>query len=322
MVLICEYHRQNRSCACDCNLVPLRLKWWKWGVQILTEQQDDMSKNMAASGASAVPLAKTGKMASLRNDPKGWFVLIFGIGSVIAFFVASVGSGIGLWGWQKGLAALPFIALAAFITFLIGVIGIVLDRRKGRKTPLPRLALGMIAAIGFIGFMLKYVFAIATLPAIHDIATDLADPPEFSVLTVRADNFDNIPGADDSSMRGLNPRQRWSTLHQQAYPDIRSVRIAEPVPAVIEKAKRLAEDRGWKIALVDAAGGQLEATDTVSLFRFKDDVVIRARPAENGAASIVDMRSISRVGVHDIGANAKRVRAFLSDLSGTTSTAQ
>ena len=67
--------------------------------------------------------------------------------------------------------------------------------------------------------------------------------------------------------------------------------------------------------------GRLEATDTVSLFGMKNDIVIRARAAENGAASIIDMRSVSRDGVHDLGINAKRVRDFLSDLSGTTTTA-
>jgi uncharacterized protein (DUF1499 family) len=57
----------------------------------------------------------------------------------------------------------------------------------------------------------------------------------------------------------------------------------------------------------------LEATETTFFFRFKDDVVVRARPAPGGG-SLVDMRSISRVGGSDVGLNAKRVRAFLADL--------
>jgi uncharacterized protein (DUF1499 family) len=59
--------------------------------------------------------------------------------------------------------------------------------------------------------------------------------------------------------------------------------------------------------------GTLEATDTTFFFRFKDDVVVRARPAPGGG-TLVDMRSISRVGGSDVGVNAKRVRAFLADL--------
>ncbi len=265
--------------------------------------------------------AKPVRLGSLRRDPKGWLVLVLGLGAPLAFFLAAGGSGIGLWGWQAGLAALPWIALTAVLTLILGLIFIVLNRRKGRKTRWPLLGLGMVATVGFLGFLMPYGMAIMTLPAIHDITTNLADPPQFTALTLRADNWDNIPGVDDSNMRGMNPRQRWATAHQGAYPDIRSVRIDQPVAVVIEKARRLAEDRGWKIVSVDPAAGNLEATATVSLFRFKDDIVIRARAAENGAASIIDMRSVSRVGVHDLGANAKRVRQFLSDLSGTTTAA-
>ena len=261
------------------------------------------------------------RLGSLRRDPKGWLILLLGLGAPLAFFTAAAGGGIGLWGWQAGLGVLPWTALIALITLVLAIFFIVLNRRKGQKTRWPLMGLDMLGSLGFLGFLVPYVSAILTLPAIHDITTDLADPPQFTALTLRDDNWDNIPGVDNSDMRGMNPRQRWATVHQDAYPDIRSVRIDQPVAVVIEKAKRLAEDRGWKVVSVDPAAGHLEATDTISLFRFKDDVVIRARSAENGTASIIDMRSVSRVGVHDIGANAKRVRRFLSDLSGTTTAA-
>ncbi len=263
----------------------------------------------------------TGKLAKLRSDPKGWIVFILAVAAVIVFFGSAFGAGIGLWGWQAGLGILPWTGLMALIALIVAIVGIILDRRKDRKTRWPLLGIGTLVSLGFMGYLASYAMTLASLPAIHDITTDLADPPQFSALTLRADNWDNIPGADDSAMRGMNPRQRWATLHQGAYPDIRSVRIDQPVAEVIEKAKRLAEDRGWDVANVDPASGHLEATATISLFRFKDDVVIRARAAENGQASIIDMRSVSRVGIHDLGANAKRVRQFLSDLSGTTTTA-
>ena len=278
------------------------------------QQQDTAADSAPISETVAV---EDQSLNSLRRDPKGWIVLILAILAVVSFFGAALGGGIGLWHWKAGLSALPWTGLMAVIALAAAIIAFVLDRRKGRKTIWPRLGLGLLIAVGFLGFVTSYAMKIATLPAIHDITTDLADPPRFSALTLRADNWDNIPGADDGDMRGMNPRQRWATVHQDAYSDIRSVRIDQPVAKVIEKARRLAESRGWKIAGIDAASGRLEATDTVSLFRFKDDVVVRARPAENGSASIIDMRSVSRVGVHDLGVNAKRVREFLSDLSGT-----
>ena len=279
------------------------------------------SPEPAAKAEPAAPVKKTGKLASLRNDPKGWLILLLGIGAPLAFVIAAGGSGIGLWGWQAGLGAVPWIVGAALLTLIIAIVGIIMDKRKGRKTRWPLLGLGTAATLGFFVYLMGYISPMLSLPAIHDITTDLADPPQFQLLTLREDNWDNIPGADDGEMRGMNPRQRWATLHQEAFPDIRSVRIDQPVAEVIEKAQRLAEDRGWEIVSVDPAAGHLEATDTVSLFRFKDDVVLRARAAENGGASIIDMRSVSRVGVHDLGVNSERVRKFLSDLSGTTTAA-
>jgi uncharacterized protein (DUF1499 family) len=113
----------------------------------------------------------------------------------------------------------------------------------------------------------------------------------------------------------MNPESRWKAIHREAYDDLKTVRVPESVPDVIRKAERLARERGWDVAKVDTAAGILEATDTSTFFRFKDDVVVRARPyPEVKGGSYVDMRSISRVGGSDVGVNAKRVRSFLEDL--------
>jgi uncharacterized protein (DUF1499 family) len=92
------------------------------------------------------------------------------------------------------------------------------------------------------------------------------------------------------------------------------------VPAAVaettDRAASLARSRGWEIAKVDRSAGIVEATATSRFFRFKDDVVVRIRPdRERPGNSLVDMRSISRVGGSDVGMNAKRIRAFLADLN-------
>ena len=225
-------------------------------------EQIDGSAEVATSG---------GKLAGLRKDPKGWLVLVIAIGAVITFFGAAAGGGFGLWGWQAGLSILPFTGLAALIALIIAIVGIILDRRKGRKTRWPLLGLGTVVTLGFPGVsgQLCDHHCHACRPSMTSPLI-LADPPAIlGLCRLRADNWDNIPGADDSDMQGMNPRQRWATLHQDAYPDVRSVRIDEPVADVIEKARRLAEDRGWEIANIDPAAGHLEATATISLFRFQ-----------------------------------------------------
>jgi uncharacterized protein (DUF1499 family) len=115
-------------------------------------------------------------------------------------------------------------------------------------------------------------------------------------------------------MQGLSPRQRIARLQATAYGDIRSVRLETTPQQAFDRAAALVVERGWDVAASDPATSRIEATATSTFFRFKDDVVIRVRPAESGNAAIVDVRSVSRVGQHDFGANANRVRAFLADL--------
>ena len=263
----------------------------------------------------------SGKPALIKRDPFGLLVLILGTGAGLWGLLASFGSGWGFWDYTVGLTWLRYAFFLALFTLALGIGVFVWRRRKGMRTKMPRLLVGMLSAAIFAGYIGYQVSVAKSLPAIHDISTDLADPPQFVALQLRADNWDAIPGADDGDMQGLSPRQRWALLHQEAYPDIRSVRVNMPVADVIAAADRLAQDRDWDVVAADQARGRLEATDTVSAFRFKDDVVLRVRPAAGGEGSIIDMRSVSRVGQSDIGVNAERVRSFLSDLSGTTTTA-
>ena len=57
----------------------------------------------------------------------------------------------------------------------------------------------------------------------------------------------------------------------------------------------------------------LEGTAYAGYLKFRDDVIVEVTPVEDGS-SRVDMRSVSQVGVSDLGYNAARIREFLSDL--------
>ena len=61
--------------------------------------------------------------------------------------------------------------------------------------------------------------------------------------------------------------------------------------------------------------GRLEATDTTFWFGFKDDVVIRIQ--STGGNTLVDVRSKSRVGESDLGANANRIEKYLNHLAAS-----
>jgi uncharacterized protein (DUF1499 family) len=106
---------------------------------------------------------------------------------------------------------------------------------------------------------------------------------------------------------------RDAALQRSAYPDIRTVTFAHDPGVVFPVALQLVEELGWDLAEANAQQGRIEATVTSQWFAFKDDVVIRIAPGPSGT-TVFDMRSKSRVGVTDVGSNARHVREFVNGL--------
>ena len=246
-----------------------------------------------------------------------WLAVVLSIGGVAAALIAALGTGAGAWHFGAGLGALRYALYAAVAGGLLAIIAWIVGRRSGVRTGRMN-ALALVAALAFTAYLGNQIATAKSVPAIHDVATNLDDIPQFSRLAVRADNLENIPGEDEPELAALSPENRWKALHRKAYSDLRPVRLALAPAETVQRAEKLARERGWAVANVDRQSGILEATATTLFFRFKDDVVVRVRPdpARTGG-SIVDMRSISRVGGSDVGVNAKRIRSFLRDLSGT-----
>lgn len=148
------------------------------------------------------------------------------------------------------------------------------------------------------------LWASACAPLINDITTTPDDPPSFRRATLLPENR----GRDMTYAINNISRQR------KAYPDLKPIVRSDPpdsaYEAVLAAVRRMPR---WNITAVDAAAKAVEAVATTGLMRFKDDVVIEVRP--KGTGSAVHMRSKSRAGKGDLGANAARIRAFTEELS-------
>ncbi|GAA3996899.1 DUF1499 domain-containing protein [Sphingomonas humi] len=239
--------------------------------------------------------------------------LVLSLGGIAAALVAAVGTGTGLWAYGAGLGMLRFVLPAVAVGGLLAIVAWIVARRTGTRVGWPN-ALALVTALLFLAYLGNMIFTARSLPMIHDATTDLADVPQFTVLKVRADNLDKVPDLGRADLKALSPEERWKALHREAYGDLRPLILDLPPEQALARAEQLVRQRGWNIARVDPAAGTVEATATTLFFRFKDDIVIRVRPQPLGGGSIVDMRSISRVGLSDIGVNAKRVRNFMRDL--------
>ena len=188
--------------------------------------------------------------------------------------------------------ALSIIGGAALVYAMVRKVG-----------PTKRLLAGTLLSI----VMLVVVYVVLIIPAgkvppIHDVTTDPSDPPQFVALDV-----------DTPVSTGPFSQAEWRAFHEDAYGDIQPIVISAPPEQVLAQAQALAEDRGWEIAAYDAEAGRLEATATTGYVRFYDDVIVEVTPVADGSTR-VDMRSVSRVGVSDVGYNAARIRDFLADL--------
>jgi uncharacterized protein (DUF1499 family) len=174
-------------------------------------------------------------------------------------------------------------------------------------------------AQGAVAFVLAGVIGLATawvpwnglrtvrsLPFIHDITTDTVNPPTFVAV---------IPLRRDAPNPVEYPGEEVAVQQRAGYPDLATLEIDVPAGDAYERALAVAQDMGWEIVAAVREEGRIEATATTFWFGFKDDVVIRVEPNGSGR-SRVDLRSKSRVGKSDVGANAARIRRFIEALNG------
>jgi hypothetical protein len=243
------------------------------------------------------------------------------------FMVAALGVKFDLWSWRLGLGVLivqwgPRLLIAALVIALIALVAtLVRSPRTGWRAALIAL---IIPAVGF-GYLGYVRGQSADIPPIHDVTTNVDDPPVYSeaMIALRTAEESNPVAEFSAPLTSLPAYQgpRFAPLAgktlgqvgQEAYPELTTLVTAKPPADAFAAAEAEARAQGWIIVSADAGAGAIEATAETFWFGFKDDVVIRVRPAEAGSA--IDMRSTSRVGLSDLGANAARIEAYMTALA-------
>ena len=209
-----------------------------------------------------------------------------------------LGSRFGLWSFVIG-----FLMLA--LSLLLGLVGASLSLVAGFKTGQWQMAAaGIVAGLAVVSVPSAFILSGVGKPPIHDITTDTLNPPPFvAVLPLRA----GAPNPPEYAGGAAADQQR------RAYPDIAPLVGHLSASAAFDRVDAAVRDLGWELVGSDRTSGRIEATDTTFWFGFKDDVVVRITE-DSGQGSRIDVRSKSRVGVGDLGTNARRVRELLSRL--------
>jgi uncharacterized protein (DUF1499 family) len=247
---------------------------------------------MVDLSARAAPSVKT-----------AWWSRTILIGAVVAVAllpIGALGTRVGLWPFSIGLLLLGAGAVLAAIGLVCGIAGIVAAHRRDRADSKPAVYLGTALCALVLAFMAMQFNQASTVPPIHNISTDVTDPPEFQVVV-------DLRGPDTNPLE--YDAEALAPLQQAAYPQVRPVSSDLSPAEALARSVAVLRDMSLDVVNVDHEAGIVEATATTLWFGFKDDVVVRVRPTESG--SVVDLRSVSRVGVSDLGVNAERIQRFI-----------
>lgn len=206
--------------------------------------------------------------------------------------------------WAKAVAPLVgfgLFALGGLAAVVIGGVTVV-QTVRGRGFTRGGLV-ALLASVAFIGLASRGM----GVPRINDFTTDLDHPPVFRKAATLPAN----------QGRDLTFPSSFTAAQRACCPDLHPARLRGSTDDAYARAEQVARTMpAWVITASDATAGTIEATTTSRVFGFVDDIVIRVQP-DGGGQVRVDIRSKSRDGKGDLGANAARIRQYIEALEAT-----
>ncbi len=225
------------------------------------------------------------------------------LGAAAAFVLAAMGIARGWWRHEVSFGLIGVAAFASIFAVFTIVRGWLSTAPSLASVDFVLGALGVLVGLAIVLLPVLFLIKVATSPWIHDITTDMENPPEFVAARSLRSKW-SYPVRYEG--------EKVAKVQREKYPHI-APKIVDGSPEVVfERALAVARARGWEIVAMRDGEGVFEAVESTPLLGFKDDVVVRITGAGQGAR--VDMRSSSRVGDTDLGVNAKRIAAFLDAL--------
>lgn len=220
------------------------------------------------------------------------FLMVVLPGPLYKFGVVELGTAFA--GFRFGV----YVGGAALVLLLVQVIFM-------RKTATVSSTVVAVIFAGIAIFMpLNMMGKAKSVPPIHDISTDVVNPPKFvAIAPLRADapNPVTYAGAETAAQQ------------LKAYPELTTLNYAYPKSELVVATVQAIKNLGWELVNSDASQGIVEATETTTWFGFKDDIVVRIK--DEGSQRFVDIRSKSRIGRSDLGKNAERIHTFVDELN-------
>jgi uncharacterized protein (DUF1499 family) len=245
----------------------------------------------------------------MRGDARtvAWWSQAIMIGSIVGAVLlplGALGHRLGIWSFGTGFVFLAAGAFLSVIVVLGGIVALIVALRTGREADRPLLYIGLLIGGAIAVLVLAQVGTARSVPPIHNISTDVTDPPSFDVAM-------GLRGTDSNPVD--YDAAKLASLQEAAYPRVKPIVSDRTVAESFDRALNVLNGMGIEVVNADPAAGRIEAVATSFWFGFKDDLVVRVRA--RGTGSVVDLHSVSRVGQSDLGVNAKRIEEFIDQFN-------
>lgn len=246
----------------------------------------------------------TGAAKPSSRLSQGLLVAGFALGLICAgaMVLSGIGYRLDLWHFRTGFMIIRWAFWGAAAAVVLAAAGLVIPGSRTRVAMVLG-GIGLVVAAIAVYVPWSWKQTLDSLPYIHDITTDLDNPPAFVAARGLRKEGDHPVEYDGPEV---------AEQQRNAYPDLTPLVTSQPAEKVFEAAKSVVAAMGLELVDADPLTLRIEATDTSLLYGFKDDMIVRIAKTVEGAK--VDVRSKSRVGRSDLGQNAKRIRTFLTNL--------
>ena len=229
----------------------------------------------------------------------GTWLKRFSILALLGFPIALLLKRSGVIEFGQAFNVIAASLILALVILVLGLIVAYWQRSSNPNSSRAAKLASLISLIPLLGIGAQ-IFTAQNLPKIHNISTDTVNPPQFIKI-------EQMRGKDDNPL--AYDTAKLAEQQIAAYPMIKTLQTSLSKEDAYKRSLSIAEALGWQIINEDAVMGIVEATDTTALWGFKDDVVIRISETSNSVN--IDLRSVSRIGLSDLGANAKRIKKFI-----------
>lgn len=224
--------------------------------------------------------------------------------NILAILLAAGGVAMAHFRVSSPIFGFYMVLAGALLSILFFLPAFVVAYKKGGAGPWLSALLGLAALGGGV-----HLFLEARKHPINDVTTNTAQPPKFvhPVVLFQVEEGREFAGSLRTLTREYKPEM--APIQKARYGELAPAKApfpphAEFLAALVKGIQGAFPD--WRLVLIDKENFRVEAEAESKLFRFVDDVALEARAVDG--ATLVELRSRSRDGQSDLGANHKRLQ--------------